>query len=149
MVFEHDKRVILYPNYINAKKTVAEGRRIPKERACENPNVVEMVDCCIKGLKLPAQIEDKSYSRDWLVRGRLRVQLKDDAGKPLVADIPTRTALMLRIAELVPKHPSRSKRAQALQQQQEKEAAQAVAASATTSSTGGKAKGKDKKKNKR
>lgn len=35
-------------------------------------------------------IQDKSYSRDWLVRGRLRVQLKDDAGKPLVADIPTR-----------------------------------------------------------
>lgn len=62
---------------------------------------------------------------------------------------PAGTALMLRIAELVPKHPSRSKRAQALQQQQEKEAAQAVAASATTTSTGGKAKGKDKKKNKR
>lgn len=148
MVFEHDKRVILYPNYINAKKTIAEGRRIPKDKACENPNVVEMVDCCTKGLKLPAQIEDKSYSRDWLVRGRIRVQLKDDGGKALVADIPSRTALMLRIAELVPKHPMRSKRAQAQLQQQEKEAAQAAAA-ASTGSAGGKPKGKDKKKNKR
>ncbi len=25
--------------------------------ACENPNVLEIVDCCTKGLKLPAQIE--------------------------------------------------------------------------------------------
>ncbi|KAA6429867.1 MAG: signal recognition particle 19 kDa -like [Trebouxia sp. A1-2] len=153
MVFEHDKRVILYPNYINAKKTIAEGRRIPKDKgkdACENPNVVEMVDCCTKGLKLPAQIEDKSYSRDWLVRGRIRVQLKDDGGKALVADIPSRTALMLRIAELVPKHPMRSKRAQAQLQQQEKEAAQAAAAAAaSTGSAGGKPKGKDKKKNRR
>ncbi|DBA82000.1 TPA: signal recognition particle 19kDa [Trebouxia sp. C0004] len=109
-----------------------------------------MVDCCTKGLKLPAQIEDKSYSRDWLIRGRIRVQLKDDGGKALVADIPSRTALMLRIAELVPKHPMRSKRAQAQQQQQEKEAAQAAAtAAASTGSAGGKSKGKDKKKNRR
>jgi len=26
------QRVILYPNYINAKKTIAEGRRIPKDK---------------------------------------------------------------------------------------------------------------------
>ena len=62
--------------------------------------------------------------------------------------VNTGTALMLRIAELVPKHPMRSKRAQAQLQQQEKEAAQAAAA-ASAGSAGGKPKGKDKKKNKR
>lgn len=152
MGFEHDKRVILYPNYINSKKTVAQGRRISKDKACENPQIVEMLDGCTKGLKLPAQVEDKSYSRDWLIRGRIRVQLKTDDGKPLNPDIPTRTALMLRVAELVPKHPMRSKRAQAQQQlEREKEAAAQAAASApaTTSSAGGKGKGKDKKKGKR
>lgn len=33
---------------------------------------------------------NKFYSRDWLVRGRIRVELKDAQGKPVVSDIPTR-----------------------------------------------------------
>lgn len=148
MGFEHDKRVILYPNYIDAKKTVAEGRRIPKNKACEAPHVGEMLDCCLKGLKIPAQFEDKYYSRDWLVRGRIRVELKDREGKPLVPDIPTRTALMLRIAELVPKHPNRNKPAQQ-RLQQEKDLPALATAGASSSMSGNKAKGKDKKKGKR
>lgn len=32
--------------------------------------------------------QDKCYPRDWLVRGRLRVKLSDDNGKPLVSEIP-------------------------------------------------------------
>lgn len=80
------QRVILYPNYINAGKTIAEGRRISKEKgaystwpkadnisiqsvypckltcivwyaACEKPNAGEIFDCCTKGLKLTAQLE--------------------------------------------------------------------------------------------
>ena len=35
-------------------------------------------------------MQDKSYSRDWLVRGRIRVELKSAQGKPIVPDIPTR-----------------------------------------------------------
>lgn len=147
MGFEHDKRVILYPNYIDVNKTVAEGRRISKDKACDKPHVVEMLDACNKGLKLQAQIEDKSYSRDWLVRGRIRVQLKDSNGKPVNPEIPSRTELMIRVAKLVPQHPMRSKRALAQQQQQEKEAAAQAAGASSTS--GGKSKGKDKKKNKR
>jgi len=41
-------------------------------------------------LNIDIYIQDKSYSRDWLVRGRIRVQLIDDDGKALVADIPSR-----------------------------------------------------------
>ena len=58
------------------------------------------------------------------------------------------TALMLRIAELVPKHPGRSKQAQQQKLQQEKESA-ALNTAAASSSTGNKPKGKDKKKGKR
>ena len=39
-------------------------------------------------------MQNKAYSRDWLVRGRLRVQLKDASGNPIHADIPTRKLLV-------------------------------------------------------
>jgi len=48
--------VVIYPIYINSKKTLAEGRRIGVVKACENPNVVEIGDCC-QYLKLPCAIE--------------------------------------------------------------------------------------------
>ena len=50
------KWVVLYPVYINSKKTIAEGRRISAEKACENPTCVEIGDCC-GHLKLPFAIE--------------------------------------------------------------------------------------------
>jgi signal recognition particle subunit SRP19 len=34
--------VIIYPAYIDAKKTLREGRRIPKEKAVENPTLPEI-----------------------------------------------------------------------------------------------------------
>lgn len=37
----------------------------------------------------------KFYSRDWLVQGRVRVELKDASGKPLNPEIPTRKHVML------------------------------------------------------
>ena len=50
------KWIVLYPIYINSKKTIAEGRRISVSKACENPTCVEIHDCCIH-LKLPCAIE--------------------------------------------------------------------------------------------
>lgn len=50
------KWIVLYPIYINSKKTVAEGRRIAVAKACENPTCVEIGDCCAY-LKLPYAIE--------------------------------------------------------------------------------------------
>lgn len=43
-------------------------------------------------------VQDKSYSRDWLVRGRIRVELKNTQGKPIVPDIPTRKSKLTRAA---------------------------------------------------
>ena len=50
------KWIVLYPIYINSKKTIAEGRRISTSKACENPTCAEIGDCCTH-LKIPFAIE--------------------------------------------------------------------------------------------
>lgn len=50
------KWIVMYPVYINSKKTMAEGRRIALTKACENPTCAEIADCC-SYLKLPFAIE--------------------------------------------------------------------------------------------
>eukprot|EP01018_Ginkgo_biloba_P011742 Gb_01154 [translate_table: standard] len=102
--------IVFYPVYINAKKTLAEGRRISASKACENPNCLEIGDSC-NFLKLPCVIEaDKAYPRDFMQRGRVRVQLKREDGTLVNPAIPSRKELMLRVAELVPRHHGRTKK---------------------------------------
>ncbi|KAH7622252.1 putative Signal recognition particle 19 kDa protein [Nannochloris sp. 'desiccata'] len=134
---EHDKRVVVYPCYLNSNYTVSQGRKIPKIAACDNPAAPEIYDCVIQGLKLPADIEMKRHPRDWKYPGRIRVQLKDDQGNLVNPDIPTRHTLFLKIAELVPRHPGRSGKAKA--------GGQAAIAAGPSSGGGGKKGGKKKK----
>ncbi|XP_054798520.1 signal recognition particle 19 kDa protein-like [Prosopis cineraria] len=104
------KWIVLYPVYMNSKKTVAEGRRISSSKACENPTCAEIGDCC-SYLKLPFAIEiDKAYPRDFMQRGRVRVLLKKEDGTPFDPSITSRKSLMLRIAEMVPRHHGRAKK---------------------------------------
>lgn len=101
---------IIYPIYINSKKTIAEGRRIGASKACENPTCIEIADCC-KHLKIPCAIElDKAYPRDFMQRGRLRVLLKRGDGSLYNPAIGSKKQLMLQVAELVPRHPGRAKK---------------------------------------
>ena len=93
---------ILYPNYIDSAKTLFYGRRIAAEHGVEGPNVMEMHEICTL-LKIPAVIEDKSYPKDWLVRGRLRVMLKNPDGTFAHPEVHTKKALMLKMGELIPK----------------------------------------------
>jgi len=103
--YERKDWAIVYPVYINAKKTAAEGRRIAKNKAVDNPSLNELADVC-KFLKLECQIEtDKAYPRDWMQKGRLRVKLKE--GKPLNPEVPNRHQLLLKMAELIPRLQSR------------------------------------------
>ncbi|CAN1242889.1 Signal recognition particle 19 kDa protein [Linum perenne] len=91
---ENIKRwIVFYPVYINSKKTIAEGRRISAQRACENPTCIEIADSC-KHLNLRSAIEvgfiaDKAYPRDFMQRGRVRVLLKREDGTPYNPAIPT------------------------------------------------------------
>ncbi|KAL5700542.1 signal recognition particle 19kDa [Ranunculus cassubicifolius] len=104
------KWVVFYPIYINSKKTIAQGRRITATKACENPTCVEIHDCC-RHLKLKSVIEtEKAYPRDFMQRGRVRVLLKNEDGTLCNPAIGSRKQLMLEVAELVPRHPGRTKK---------------------------------------
>jgi len=89
------KWIVLYPVYINSKKTVAEGRRIGISKSCENPTCLEIGDCC-NFLKLPFAIElHKAYPRDFMQRGRVRVLLKKDDGTPINPSIASSKLFLL------------------------------------------------------
>uniref|UniRef100_A0A0D9WZQ7 Signal recognition particle 19 kDa protein n=2 Tax=Leersia perrieri TaxID=77586 RepID=A0A0D9WZQ7_9ORYZ len=123
---------IIYPVYLNSKKTVAEGRRIAAGKACPDPTCVEIADCC-SYLKIPHAIElDKAYPRDFFQVGRVRVQLKKEDGSAINPAIKTKKQLLIQIAELVPKHHGRTKKQEP------------AASSAAGTSKGGKS-GKKKK----
>ncbi|CAK0781708.1 hypothetical protein CVIRNUC_005451 [Coccomyxa viridis] len=144
---EHDKRVIIYPAYIDVKKTVAQGRRIAKSKACEHPTSMEIVDCCNMGLKLRAELEHKHYCRDspFFCFGRVRVRLFEDDGKPANSEIPDRKALFEKVAELCPRHPGRSEKAKKVRELQAKQQAAASGSVAASSKPSGKS-GKKKRK---
>uniref|UniRef100_A0ACD5ZMT7 Uncharacterized protein n=1 Tax=Avena sativa TaxID=4498 RepID=A0ACD5ZMT7_AVESA len=66
---------IIYPVYLNSKKTVAEGRRIAATKACPDPTCIEIADSCTY-LKIRCAIElDKAYPRDFFQVGRLSLIL--------------------------------------------------------------------------
>ncbi|VAI76754.1 unnamed protein product [Triticum turgidum subsp. durum] len=77
---------IIYPVYLNSKKTVAEGRRIAAAKACPDPTCIEIADSCAY-LKIPRL--DKAYPRDFFQVGRVRVQLTNDDGSPVNPAITT------------------------------------------------------------
>ena len=43
-VSQIERWATIFPAYLDKKKTIAEGRRIPKEKAVENPNYVEVAE---------------------------------------------------------------------------------------------------------
>mmetsp|Transcript_21901 Transcript_21901/g.46543 ORF Transcript_21901/g.46543 Transcript_21901/m.46543 type:complete len:162 (+) Transcript_21901:99-584(+) len=99
---------IIYPNYINSKKTVPEGRRIALAKAVEHPHPAEMAEIC-EYLKIPHVLEmDKAYPRDWLIRGRVRVMLKTAEGAFTHPELHTKKDVMAKMGELIPKLKSRS-----------------------------------------
>ncbi|CAH0520303.1 unnamed protein product [Peronospora belbahrii] len=131
-----------YPNYLDSKKTVKQGRHIPKLGACESPLADEMSEVCTY-FKLPHVLESsKKYPRDWLVSGRIRVRLVRDDGSLENPEIPNRKTLMLKMAELIPKLQSRRMRL-------EKEAEEAKIKAATSAGPVTMASGSGKKKGKK
>ena len=54
---------VLYPNYIDSKKTIPQGRRVSKENACPDPAVQDMAEVC-RYLKLDHVMEVGSITLD-------------------------------------------------------------------------------------
>ncbi|CRH02592.1 signal recognition particle subunit SRP19, putative [Plasmodium relictum] len=68
---------IIYPNYINKKKKVKEGRRINLNYCVNDPSIEEIELAC-KELNVTYHVEKKKcYPRDWQVQGRIRIKLPD------------------------------------------------------------------------
>ena len=75
--------------YIDAKKTIADGRRLPQQKCCEYPQMAEIKEV-LDHLGLEHAYEEKAYPRDNTQYGRFRVELKDMAtGEPKVEGITT------------------------------------------------------------
>ncbi|KAF8930999.1 signal recognition particle subunit [Haplosporangium bisporale] len=63
----------VYPCYIDGTKTVAEGRRIPKELACKKQPWAKDIVEALKELQLSQAFEPgKTHPRDWANRGRMQ-----------------------------------------------------------------------------
>ncbi|XP_033034803.1 signal recognition particle 19 kDa protein isoform X4 [Trachypithecus francoisi] len=92
---DQDRFICIYPAYLNNKKTIAEGRRIPISKAVENPTATEIQDVCSAvGLNVFLE-KNKMYSREWnrdvQYRGRVRVQLKQEDGSLCLVQFPSLT----------------------------------------------------------
>jgi len=66
---------IIWPAYLDAKKTKKEGRKIPRKHAIESPTLAEIKEAAER-LKLKAKIEaDKAYPPSWWERsGRVIIE---------------------------------------------------------------------------
>nr|CAD7438423.1 unnamed protein product [Timema bartmani] len=108
---DRERWICIYPAYINSKKTLAEGRRVSKEKAVENPTHQEIRDVLsAAGLKIG--VENKLYSRErskeMLYRGRIRVQIKNDDETLINPLFPTRDSILVYLGQMIPKLKSRS-----------------------------------------
>ena len=87
--------ICIYPAYLNSKKTLAEGRKLPVKQSVENPTLAEIRDVLVAGgfqIELEA---NKVFPRElnkyeMIARGRVRVHLKNDDNTPVKANFPTR-----------------------------------------------------------
>ncbi|KAG7490738.1 signal recognition particle 19 kDa protein [Solea senegalensis] len=110
---DKERFICLYPIYINSKKTLAEGRRIPAEKAVENPSCTEIRDV-LTAAGLNVYMENKMHPREWnrdiQFRGRVRVQLKQEEGHFCQDRFSSRKDVMFYVAEMIPKLKTRTQK---------------------------------------
>ncbi|KAM4615945.1 signal recognition particle 19 kDa protein [Polymixia lowei] len=110
---DKERFICLYPVYINSKKTLAEGRRIPAEKAVENPSCTEIRDV-LTAAGMNVYMENKMHPREWnrdiQFRGRVRIQLKQEDGSLCQEKFPSRKDVMVYVAEMIPKLKTRTQK---------------------------------------
>ena len=104
-----ERFICIYPAYFNKNKSINEGRRIPKEKCCENPTYQEIkmvLDDAGYEMGKTYIIEGKYYprerSKEQMFRGRFKVQLKEGDGELLKENFPTRDSIMVYLGEKIP-----------------------------------------------
>jgi signal recognition particle subunit SRP19 len=95
----------LYPVYFDKSRTRAEGRRVMRELAVENPLAREMADAAANlGLRTVFE-PDKIHPKQWENPGRVRVLLKQD-GKLLDVTIRNKHHLYILVARYLKANPT-------------------------------------------
>ncbi len=92
---DQSRWICIYPVYLNSKKTVAEGRRLPINLCVENPQCTEIRDvlqhvgfnCLLENHRVHPR-ELNKY--ELLYRGRVRVQIKNDDNTPVKTEFASR-----------------------------------------------------------
>jgi len=69
--------VCVYPCYIDADKSLQEGRKISKSKAVKNPHAYHMALAVQKLGNMSVVYEGKKHPADWANPGRVKVQLKN------------------------------------------------------------------------
>ncbi|VDO67903.1 unnamed protein product [Haemonchus placei] len=92
--FSDEKRwVVIYPTYLDSKKSLQQGRKIPKGMAVENPTSVEIFDVLTASGLNPVlergKLHPREQDREPEKLGRVRVMLKNDDGTVKNKDYPT------------------------------------------------------------
>ncbi|XP_001607942.3 signal recognition particle 19 kDa protein isoform X1 [Nasonia vitripennis] len=135
---DRERWICIYPAYINSKKSLAEGRKLTKEKCVENPTHQEIRDVLLSvGLNVGVEnkLHPRERSKELLYRGRIRVQLKNNDGTPFNPDFPSRDSLLSFLGTNIPKLKSR----------QGKQAAGEQSAQQSSASTSKKGKGKGRR----
>lgn len=98
--------ITIYPAYINAKKSISDGRRIQLDRAVDNPTCKEIAEV-LNANKFNVLLEDKRYYprellKDDLHAGRVRVRFFNDGhDSPLYPEFTTRKSIYLFAADAI------------------------------------------------
>jgi len=104
--------VCVYPAYINSKKTRAEGRRVGKSKAIDNPTVNEIGDILenagLKTIVETNRLYSREESREPQQRGRVRVQLKNPDGSLIKDQFKTKDDLLFYLVDMIPKLKTRN-----------------------------------------
>ncbi|CAK9795790.1 Signal recognition particle 19 kDa protein [Anthophora quadrimaculata] len=103
---DRERWICIYPIYINSKKTLAEGRKLAKDKCVENPTHQEIRDVLVAAgfnVAVENKLHPKERSKELLYRGRIRVQLKTDDGIPMKSDFPTRDSVLAYLGTTIPR----------------------------------------------
>ncbi|MFH4976661.1 hypothetical protein AB6A40_003370 [Gnathostoma spinigerum] len=104
---DESRWICIYPLYMNARRTIKQGRRVSKEKAVDLPTSQEIYDILVN-VGMNAKIEKTKMhpldpNRDTNLQGRVRVQLHNEDGSLFNPRFPTRMSLMYYACEMIPK----------------------------------------------
>merc|ERR1711972_1235633 len=111
---DKDRWATVFPAYINSKKTVYEGRRVPKAKAVENPTYQEIRDV-LQAANFAVSVEEhkiypRERSKEMLYRGKISVHMKNDDGTPKHPTYTNKKLMLNYLCENIPRLKTRAQK---------------------------------------